>query len=162
MNIALSLDGVLCGPTGDLVQKGLIVYRAMKSVGRVVLLTTMSRQQAEGWLMINNITDYDDLIDSSVSIDPAQDLRERQVDFLLSKGPVVLYIEADPDWASLGLKRGLSTLMFAESEYSHYLFRPDVPKTVRPWDQVVAERTRQQALLATDKRARPMDMGNWE
>jgi hypothetical protein len=162
MNIVLSLDGVLSGPTGDLVQKGLIVYRSMKSIGRVVLVTEMPRQRAEGWLMINNINDYDDLVDDSVVIDPAQDLRDRQLSVILSRGPVSLYIDADPDRASLALKRGMATLLFAESEYSHFKFRPDVSKSVRPWDEVVAERNRQQALIATDRRTSAAEMGTWE
>jgi len=162
MNIVVSLDGVLCGPTGDLVQKGLIVYRAFKQLGRVVLLTEMSTQRAEGWLMINNINDYDDLVDDSVVIDPAQDLRERQLEVVTSRGPVSLYIDSDPERATLGLKRGISTLLFAESEYAHFRFRPDVSKSVRPWDELVAERTRQQALRATDPRTRPAEMGTWE
>ena len=162
MNIVVSLDGVLCGPTGDLVQKGLVVYRAFKALGRVVLLTGMTTQQAEGWLMINNIPDYDDLIDSSVVIDPKQDLRERQLEVVMSRGPVSLYIDSDPERATMALKRGISTMLFAESEYSHFKFRPDVPKSVRPWDELVAERTRQQALLSTDARTKAADMGTWE
>lgn len=162
MNIALSLDGVLCGPTGDFIQKGLIVYRAFKSVGRVVLLTEMTRQRAEAWLMLNNIGDYDDLIDPSVEIDPEQDLRERQLEVMSSRGPVSIYIEADPTRAAAGLRRGIPTILFVESEYAHYGFRPDAPKTARPWDELVAERTRQQALLATDRRVLPAEMGLWE
>jgi hypothetical protein len=162
MNIVLSLDGVLSGPTGDLVQKGLIVYRSMKSIGRVVLVTEMPRQRAEGWLMINNINDYDDLVDDSVVIDPAQDLRDRQLSVILSRGPVSLYIDADPDRASMALKRGMATLLFAESEYSHFRFRPDASKSMRPWDEVVAERNRQQALIATDRRTSAAEMGTWE
>jgi hypothetical protein len=162
MNIVVSLDGVLSGPTGDLVQKGLIVYRAFKQMGRVVLLTEMPLQRAEGWLMINNINDYDDLIDSSVEIDPHEDLRERQLEVVMSRGPVSLYVDSDPQRSTLALSKGISTLLFAESEYAHFRFRPDVPKSVRPWDEVVAERTRQQALIATDKRAQPVEMGLWE
>jgi len=162
MNIVVSLDGVLSGPTGDLVQKGLVVYRAFKQIGRVVLLTDTTTQQAEGWLMINNINDYDDLIDSSVVIDPHQNLRDRQLEVVMSRGPVSLYIDSDPERATQGLRKGISTLLFAESEYAHFRFRPDVPKSVRPWDEVVAERTRQQALIATDKRAKPAEMGVWE
>lgn len=162
MNIVVSLDGVLCGPTGDLVQKGLIVYRAFKQMGRVILLTEMPTQRAEGWILVNNVVEPDDLIDCSVEIDPKQDLRERQLEVVLSRGPVSLYIDSDPERATVGLKKGISTLLFAESEYSHFRFRPDVPRSVRPWDELVAERTRQQALIATDPRARAAEMGVWE
>lgn len=162
MNIVISLDGVICGPTGDLVQKGLLIYRAFKSLGRVILVTDMDRVRAEGWLMLNNIYDYDELIDCSVEVDPFQDLRQRQLRVALSKGPISVFVEADPERASVGLREGISTLMFAQSEYSHFAFRPDSPKTARPWDELVAERTRQQALKATDKRTRPAEMGLWD
>jgi hypothetical protein len=162
MNIVLSLDGTLCGPTGDLVQKGLIVYRSFKSMGRVILVTEMPLQRAEGWLMINNINDYDDLIDSSVEIDPHQDLRERQLQVVLSRGAVSLYVDAHPERAAMALKKGISTVLFVESEYSHFKFRPDVSKTVRPWEELVAERNRQQALIATDRRTAAAEMGTWE
>jgi hypothetical protein len=162
MNIVVSLDGVLCGATGDLVQKGFLVYRAMKSLGRVVLVTEMPRQRAEGWLMVNNILDYDDLLDAGVEIDPQEGLRERQLAVAANRGPISLYIDADPVRAAAALERGICTLLFAESAYSHYAFRPDADRTVRPWDELVAERTRQQALLATDPRVRPMDLGVWE
>ena len=103
-----------------------------------------------------------DRTDSSVGIDPKQALRERQLEVVMSRGPVSLYIDSDPERATMGLKRGVSTLLFAESEYAHFRFRPDVPKSVRPWDELVAERTRQQALIATDRRAKPAEMGSWE
>jgi len=162
MNIAFALDGALSTPTGDLVQKSLILYRALKCVGRVVLLTDMARPQAEAWLMVNNIVDYDDLIDNSVEVDPEQDLRERQLQVLSSRGPIYLYVEAHPTRAETGLRMGISTVLFAESEYSHFLFRPDARKGARPWDELVAERTRQQALIATDHRVVAMEMGQWE
>jgi hypothetical protein len=162
MNIAISLEGVLCDATGDLIQKGLVVYRSFKGMGRVVLVTDMPRQRAEGWLLINNIAGYDDLIDNSVTVDPDQPLRERQLDVLLSKGPLTLMVDGDAECAAVALKKGVASLLFSDSVYSHYKFRPDVAKTVRPWDEVVAERARQQALLATDKRTTAAEMGLWD
>lgn len=162
MNFVISVEGVLSDATGDLQQKGLVIYRALKSLGRVTLLTEMSKVRAEGWLMINNVFDYDDLIDNSVLLDPDESLRERQLKVVMSKGPVSLYVEADPDFAAEGLRRGITTLLFCETLYSHFKFRPDVPKTVRPWDQVVAERVRQQAMIAADKRTSAAEMGTWE
>jgi hypothetical protein len=155
MNIAFAIDGVLRTPTGDFIQRGLVVYRAFKSLGRVVLMTDLDRERAEGFLLVNNIFDYDDLLTEEVRVNPDQPTRERQLEVIMNRGPVSIYVEADPDFATHGLHRGLTVLMFSDSPYSHYAFRPDAPKTVRPWDQVVEERNRQQAMLATDKRAIP-------
>lgn len=165
MNCVLSIEGVLSNATGDVIQSGTFVYRALKSMGRVILVTEMSRTMAEGWLMINNVRDYDDLIDSGYQIDPDEELRSRQLDVVRAKGPVMLYVEADPKYAEMGLQKGLTTLLFSESIYSHLTFRPDRPKVARPWDEIVAERTRQQAMLATDDRANAKDFdtaGIWE
>lgn len=163
MNSLVSIEGVLCNPTGDLIKQGLFVYRSLKMMGRVMLVTEMNRQQAEAWLMINNIRDYDELIDNSVVVDPHESLRSRQIDVARAKGVITIYVEADPEYGSLGLSKGLTTMLFAESLYSHLTFRPDRPKTARPWDEIVSEKTRQQAMLATDTRVNDFDpTGLWE
>lgn len=165
MNSVISIEGVLSNATGDPIQKGMFIYRALKMMSRVVLLTEMTRSQAEGWLLVNNVRDYDDLIDNSYQLDPSEELRSRQIDVVRSKGPVMLYVEADPGYAEMALRKGLTTVLFVESLYAHLTFRPDRPRQARPWDEIVAERTRQQAMLASDSRASVADFdstGLWE
>lgn len=152
MNIVLSLDGVLRSDTGELIVNGLYAYRGFKVIGRVILLTEMERQKAEVWMMMHNLSDYDDLIDESVSVDPAEVLRFRQMEVARSKGPVDLYVDASPAYVAEALRRGMTSLLFSSPEYARPEFRPDAPKGVRQWDDLVAERNRQQALKTADIR----------
>lgn len=152
MNVLFSLDGVLRSDTGELVSDGLFVYRTMKTLGRVVLFTALERQAADVWLMMHNLADYDDLIDSSVVLDPAEPLSERQFAVARSKGTVSFYVDADPGACAYALRQGVPTFLFSTPAYARPEFRPDAPKGVRRWDDLIAERTRQQALKAADVR----------
>ena len=162
MNIALCMDGVLRGDTGDLIADGLIVYRSLRSVGRVVILTSLDRQAAEVWLMLHNLSDYDDLIDESVAIDPEEPLRMRQLSVARSRGTVDVLVDADPEVVAEGFRRGMTCLLFLVPKYARPEFRPDAPKGVRKWEDMVAERTRQQAMKSADSRMKDDDLVNFE
>lgn len=152
MNVLFSVDGVLRSDTGELVSDGLFMYRTMKTLGRVVLFTQLDRQSADVWLMMHNLADYDDLIDPSVSVDPAEPLHQRQLAVARSKGTVSFYVDADPGNVAYALRQGITALLFSMPQYARPEFRPDAPKGVRRWEDLVAERTRQQALKAADVR----------
>lgn len=162
MNIVLSLDGVLRSDTGDLVTDGLFMYRSMKVLGRVILLTSMDRQMAEVWLMMHNMSDYDELIDSSVALDPSEKLRHRQLAVARTRGEITMYVDADPSMVAESLRLGITSLLFSSPQYSRPEFRPDAPKGVRRWDDLVGERTRQQALKAADYRLQQDDLASFE
>lgn len=162
MNIVLSIDGVLRSETGELIPDGLIMYRSLKTVGRIIFLTEEDRQRIDVWLMMHNLSDYDDLLDASVLIDPAENLRLRQMSVARSKGPVSMYIDANPAYVAEALRRGMTSLLFCSPQYARPEFRPDAPKGVRPWDELVAERTRQQALKAADVRLKQEELANFE
>ena len=162
MNTLLSLDGVMRSSTGDVVFGGVATYRAFKAVGRVTLLTVMERRLADAWCLTNNVSDYDDLIDASVEVDPDETLRFRQLSVARTRGTVDLYIDAEPTYVAEGLRRGMTALLFSQPSYARPEFRPDAPKGVRPWDELIAERTRQQAMIATDSRLFDDDPGRYE
>lgn len=154
MNIVFSVDGVLRSDTGELVSDGLFMYRTMKTLGRIVLITELDRQAVDVWLMMHNLSDYDDLLDSSVSVDPAEPLYRRQLAVARNKGTVSFYVDADPSRVAYALEQGMTSVLFSVPQYARPEFRPDAPKGVRRWDDLVAERTRQQALKAADIRLR--------
>lgn len=162
MNIVLSIDGVLRSAAGELVVDGLFLYRALKNIGRVVLLTEEDRQMIEVWLMQHNLADYDDLIDESVSVDPKEPLRFRQLDVARSKGVVHFYVDANPSYVAEGLRRGMTSILFNSPDYVRPEYQPDSKKSVRPWDEIVAERNRQQALKAADVRLKNKDFMAFE
>ena len=162
MNTVLSLDSVLRSDTGELILNGIPVYRAFKAIGRVTLLTGLDRRTADAWCMTNNVMDYDDMIDASVLLDPDEPLRHRQLDVARTRGRVDLYVDADPAYVAEGMRRGLTSLLFNDPSYARPEFRPDAPKAVRRWDEIVAERTRQQAMIAADSRLFDDDLARYE
>lgn len=162
MNIVLSVDGVLRSATGELIVDGLILYRALKNIGRVVLLTEEDRQMIEVWLMQHNLSDYDDLIDETASVDPDEPLRFRQLSVARNKGVVSMYVDANPSYVAEGLRRGMTSILFNCPEYVRPEYQPDRVKGVRPWDEIVAERNRQQALKAADVRLKNRDFVAFE
>lgn len=162
MNIAMSLDGVIRSDTGDLIPNGLIVYRGFHSLGRVILLTELDRTRAEAWCVLHNMSDYDDLIDDSVTVDPHEPLRIRQLHVARSKGPIDFYVDASPRWAAEAFRMGMTSMLFSHPSYARPEFRPDAPKGVRPWDELIAERTRQQAMIAADRRLKNDELVNFE
>lgn len=162
MNILLSVDGVLRNDTGELIPDGLIIYRAMQVLGRVVLVTEENRTHVEVWLMLHNLADYDDLIDSTVCVDPDENVRFRQLSVARSKGGIALYIDSNPSYVAEGLRRGITSLLFSCPEYSRPEYRPDAPTGIRKWDDLVAERTRQQVLRAADVRMKKEEGSHFE
>lgn len=162
MNIVFAMDGVLRSNTGELVTDGLILFKAMKVVGRVVLLTEMDRSMAEVWLMMNHLEDYDDLITNDVAIDPQEPLRNRQIAVARTRGVINFYIDADPSMVAEAMRLGITALLFTTPSYSRPEFRPDAPKGVRRWDDITAEKTRQQAMKAVDARLRNDDLSHFE
>lgn len=162
MNTVLYLDGVLRSDTGDLIPDGLILYRSLKTVGRVTILTGLDRTAADVWLLMHNMSDYDDIIDNSVEIDPDEPLKVRQVSVARSRGVIDLYLDADPGMVAEAFRLGIVSLLFLVPKYARPEFRPDAPKGVRPWDELVAERTRQQVMRQADNRLRNDELVNFE
>lgn len=157
MNTVLSLDSVLRSDTGELILTGIPVYRAFKAVGRVTLLTSMPQQSAEVWCMVHKLNNYDDLIDNSVALDFEEELKFRQLSVARTKGSIDLYVDGDPGVVAEAMRRGIPSLLFSTPQYIRPEFRPDAPKKIRRWDDLIAERNRQQAMIAVDARARGGD-----
>jgi hypothetical protein len=163
MNTLLSLDSVLRSDTGELILNGIPVYRAFKSIGRVTLLSSTDREMTEAWCLIHKLNNYDDLIDNTVVIDPDEPLKFRQLSVARTKGSVDLYVDGDPGAVAEAMRRGIPAMLFSSPKYVRPEFRPDAPKAVRPWDELMAERTRQQAMFAVDERVtKPDELANFE
>lgn len=163
MNTVLSLDSVLRTDTGELILNGIPVYRAFKSVGRVTLLSSMDGKSTEVWCMVHKLNNYDDLIDNLVVIDPDEPLKFRQLSVARTKGTIDMFVDGDPAAVAEAMRRGIPALLFSSPQYVRPEFRPDAGTGVRPWDELMAERSRQQAMIAVDERARTSDlMANFE
>ena len=152
MNFVISLEGILRGDTGDLIPEGLIMYRGFHTLGRIVLITDLPQDLAKVWLMMHNLSDYDVLLDNSVSVDPEEPLKQRQLAVARTRGPVNMYVDADPGMVAEALRLGITAVLFSSPKYARPEYRPDAPKGIRKWDDIVAERTRQQVLKTVDTR----------
>lgn len=158
MNTVLSLDSVLRSDTGELILNGIPVYRAFKAVGRITVLSSMDAKTTEVWCMVHKLNNYDDIIDNSVVIDPAEPLKFRQLSVARTKGTVDMFIDGDPGVVAEAMRRGIPSLLFSSPAYVRPEFRPDAGKGVRPWDELMAERNRQQAMIAVDERTKSNDL----
>jgi hypothetical protein len=162
VNVVLALDGVLRNEVGEMILDGIPVYRAFKQVSRVVLLTDMERKSAEAWCAVNHVFDYDDLIGPEVILDPAEPLRLRQIAVARQRGQVHLYVDGDPSMVAEALRLGIPTLLSSSPAYARPEFRPDAPKGIRRWDDLVGEVTRQQAMKAVDYRLNDPELAAFE
>ena len=162
MNTVISMDGVLRGDTGDLIIDGLMVYRAFKVLGRVTLITEIPRNMSEVWLIMHGMPDFDDLLDGSVALDPKEPLKYRQIATIRSHGSIGMYIDADPSVVAEAMRLGIPTLLYSSPQYTRPEFRPDAPKGVRKWDDLVSERNRQQAMKAVDSRTHDKEFTSFE
>jgi hypothetical protein len=162
MNIVMNMTGVLRSDTGEFLPDGLIVYRAFKSIARVVIISDMERKNAETWMAMNKMPDFDDLIDSNVNLDPDEQLRSRQIKVARTRGSIEFYVDADPMMVAEAMRLGIPAILVTTPAYIRPEFRPDAPKGVRPWGEIVAETNRQQAMKAVDYRIKDPDLANFE
>lgn len=108
--------------------------------------------------MVHKLNNYDDIIDDSVVVDPAEPLKFRQLSVARTRGTVDLYIDGDPGVIAEAMRRGIPSLLFSSPQYVRPEFRPDAPKGVRAWDELIGERNRQQAMIAVDERVKSSDL----
>jgi hypothetical protein len=162
VNVVFALDGVLRNDVGEVVLDGIPVYRAFKAVGRVILITELERKAAEAWCAINHVFDYDDLLGPEVTVDPDEPLKHRQIAAARQRGQVHMYIDGDPAMVAEALRLGIPSLLLSSPSYARPEFRPDAPKGVRRWDDLMAERTRQQAMKAVDYRTQQPELAAFE
>jgi hypothetical protein len=91
MKILVELEGVLRGDTDAPISTGIIFAGTLSVHNKITFFTSLSRAEAEQWLNVNHIIDYDDLITSEVDL-VGEELKERQVLLARSKGAVDMVI----------------------------------------------------------------------
>jgi hypothetical protein len=124
-------------------------------------MTEMSKAEAERWLDINKIVDYDLLIDNSVHLE-TENLQERQIQVARSRGNIDLFITSNPKLWVYAFDLGIPSMMFGVPEYLRVEFRPDAPKKIRSWDQVQEAVEKQNILKTQDARLQRTEGLNFE
>lgn len=151
MHIVVELDGVLRGQNDEPISSGIILVAQLAAYNSLTFITSLSKAEAEQWINVNKIVDYDQLIDSSVGL-VGEDLGIRQLRYARAKGSVDLFITNNPAaWAS-SFNEGISSIMFGVPSYTRPEFRPDAPRRVRAWNEIEEAVRKQNELRTKDMR----------
>lgn len=152
MKIVVELDGVLRGSRNDEpIATGVMMTGALSAYNQITFITEMSPVQATRWLDENKIVDFDRVIDNSVHLE-GEVLKERQLKFARSKGPIDLFITSNPSLWAYAFDQGIPSIMFGVPSYLRPEFRPDAPRSVRSWNEIEEAVTKQNALRTQDAR----------
>ena len=124
----------------------------------ITFMTELTKPQAEQWINVNKVVDYDNLVDSSVGL-VGEELSQRQMKVARSKGNVDLFVTNNPtNWAA-AFEQGIPSIMFGVPSYTRLEFRPDAPKKIRAWNDIENEIRKQNELRTKDKRVTKTDQG---
>jgi hypothetical protein len=152
MHIIVDLDGTLRGPRNDEpIAQAIQVVGALSAWNQISLITEMTKPEAEQWLNQNKVVDFDHVFDKSYHLE-GETLKFRQITQARAKGRVDLVITADPTVWVFAFNQGIPALMFGMPDYLRAEFRPDAPKKVRAWDDIVDAITKQNELRTKDAR----------
>jgi hypothetical protein len=161
MQIIVELDGVLRNQEHQVISTGVLMYGTLTVYNRMTLLSPDSKEATELWLNQNKIVDFDLILDSSVHLE-GEDLVERQLNVARARGPIELFITSNPEHWVYAFNQGIPSVMFGVPAYQRVEFRPDAPKRVRSWDQVVEAVTKQNELRTKDVRLSRTEGLNFE
>jgi hypothetical protein len=152
MHIVVELDGVLRGHKHDEpILPGIQMVGALSSWNKITFITEMNKAEAEQWVNINKIFDYDNLIDSSIGL-VDEDLKQRQLKMARANGSVELFITANPKLWAISFDLGIPSVLFGVPSYTRPEFRPDAPKKVRAWNDIEEAVKKQNELRTKDAR----------
>lgn len=136
MNILVALDGVLSSESGEPIRAGVQLYYALNINNRVAIMTKRTQEDAKQWLMSHGIINYDDLIDTSMSLE-GEDLKKRQFILSRSRAPIEMYVDSDPAMCAWVFETQMvPTVLFTHPGYVKVEHRPDAPKKVRAWADI--------------------------
>lgn len=152
----MDLDGVLRGPNNEPISMGIIMVAQLAAYNQITFITSLSKPEAEQWINVNKVVDYDRLIDSSYNL-VDEDLTERQIKAARAYSNVDMFITNSPHAWAYAFDQGIPSMMFGVPSYTRVEFRPDAPKKVRAWTEIEAAVAKQNELRTRDKRLNQSD-----
>jgi hypothetical protein len=143
----ITLEGVLKNDRDAPIGEGRMLLETMKLAHiRMTMLTSGTMARAEHWLKVNQV-DVDDVISKEVLVDPAENLRHRQIQVARARGQVSMVIDPDPEVIAWTLGEGLVGLLFV---HPAIMLPKDRPTGVRrPWAAIQDELDRQAGITIT-------------
>jgi hypothetical protein len=154
-HVAIVVEGVLRQPNdSSSIISGLLLYKSLVKDHRVSLIFDSSnKEKIQYWLLTNSLTDHvGEIYWEDVDSDDVKIRRIAQVGRLRKNGPLSMVIESDMDAATALFNAGIPTMMYLHPIYAHPEFRPGNSKGPTPWNELLAEKIRQQEARATDTR----------
>lgn len=154
-HVAIVVDGVLkqTNDNGVIIQ-GLLLYKSLVKDHRVsLIIDSAAKEKVQYWLIHSGLTDHVNEIYWDAG-DPENTPKRRiaQIARLRKQGPLSLVIESDTEVAAALLNAGIPSLLFLHPQYTHPEHRPGYRKEIQPWEDLLAEKVRQQEARATDTR----------
>lgn len=151
MQIVVEITGVMKTEDETPIPTGVLMVGTLTVYNRMTFLSSTSSAETERWMNQNKVVDFDLVLDSSVGLE-GEDLVERQLSVIRAKGPIDLFITANPDHWVYAFNHGIPCVMFGVPAYQRVEFRPDAPKRVRTWDQIVEAINKQNEIRTKDAR----------
>lgn len=161
MNIIVEIDGVLRTEDEAPIATGVLMCGTLTVYNRMTFLSSTSKAETERWMNQNKVVDYDLVLDSSVALN-GEDLVERQLNVVRSRGAIDLFITSNPNHWVYAFNHGIPSVMFGVPAYQRVEFRPDAPKRVRSWDNIVEAVAKQNEIRTKDARLSRTEATNFE
>jgi hypothetical protein len=161
VNIIVEIDGVLRTEDETPIATGVLMCGTLTVYNRMTFLSSTSTAETERWMNQNKVVDYDLVLDNSVGL-ADEDLVQRQLNVVRSRGSIDLFITANPDHWVYAFNHGIPAVMFGVPAYQRVEFRPDAPKRVRSWDNIVEAVAKQNELRTKDARLSRTEATNFE
>jgi hypothetical protein len=161
MHILVELDGVLRGQKDEPISTGILMVGTLSVYNQLILMSQSSEAETRQWLDVNKVVDFDRIIDSSTGL-ADENLQERQIKYVRSRGPIDLFITNNPALWAYAFNQGIPSVMFGVPSYTRVEFRPDAPKSVRSWTDIEEAIDKQNALRTNDARLTRTESLNFE
>jgi hypothetical protein len=151
MKILVELDGILRGTNDEPIPNGIILAGTLSVYNKITFFTELSQAEAEQWLNVNKVVDYDELLTAELDLH-GEELKQRQLTLARSKGTIDLVITSDPRLWAYSFEQGFTSVLFGVPAYTRVEFRPDAPRKVRAWNEIEEAIKTQNELRTKDVR----------
>lgn len=151
--IAVALDGFLRSDKGIPIDYAIKMFDAMASEFPIAVLADGEVVVTKQWMSLRGLHAYVTILGREVPVRGGETLRQAQIQYLRTLGPVSLVIDPDPATVAWLLSTGTPALLHAHPKYSRPEFRPDAPG-IRTWATIMEELDRQAEMLTSDDRLR--------
>ena len=127
------------------IRQGLSLYRALRSLGEVVLHSDEDEEAVRPWLRTHLPPSEEPALFDGPKLDVLRKVRLRGYDLLF-------YVDPSPESCASAISRGAPAMLFALPEYARPEFRPDAPVRPPEWAALVGELDLQHRMAKDDLR----------